>query len=73
MVIVRVAVALVVVEFREIDDGFNEQPTFALAEETLHEKLIVPLNPLMALSVIVELADCPDEEIVTLVGLAETE
>ena len=70
---VRVAVALVVVELREIDAGLTVQPTFAVEEEGLHERLIVPSNPPVALMVIVDVADCPDEEIVTLVGLAETE
>lgn len=73
MVMVRVAVAVVVVASREIDDGLTEQPIFAVEDERLHERFTVPLNPPVALTVMVEVADCPDDEIVTLVGLADTE
>jgi hypothetical protein len=72
-VIVRVAVALVVEPLRDIVDGLTEQPIFAVEEERLHERVTVPLNPLMAVAVIVEVADCPDEEMVTLAGLADSE
>jgi hypothetical protein len=68
-----VRVAVVVVASRESDDGLTEQPIFAVEDERLQERLTVPLNPPVALTVIVEAADCPDEEIVTLVGLADTE
>ena len=70
---VSVAVALVVVASSEIDDGLTEQPNFAVVDERLHDRVTVPRNPLMALTVIVEVADRPAEEMVTLVGLADTE
>jgi hypothetical protein len=70
---VKVAVALVVVLLREMDDGLTEQPIFAVEDERLHERVTVPLNPLIAKTVIVEVADCPDEEMVTLAGLADIE
>ena len=70
---VRVAVTVVVVASSEIDDGLTTQPIFAVDEDRLHESVTVPLKPPVAMTVIVEVADCPDEEIVTLVGLADTE
>jgi hypothetical protein len=73
VVMVRVAAALVVVGSSATDDGFSVQPIFAVEDEVLHERLTVPLNPPVALTVIVEVPDCPDGEIVTLVGLADTE
>ena len=53
---VRVAVALVVVESSETDDGLSEQPIFAVEDEMLHDRLTVPLNPPVALTVMVESA-----------------
>jgi len=70
---VRVPVTVVVVASSEIDDGLTTQPIFAVDEDRLHERVTVPLKPPVAMTVIVEVADCPDEEIVTLVGLADTE
>jgi hypothetical protein len=72
VVTVSVAVALVEVELRETDDGLSEQPIFAVEDETLHDKLTVPLNPLVALTVIVDVPDCPAKT-VTLAGFAEIE
>ena len=70
---VRVPVTVVVVASSEIDDGLTTQPIFAVDEDRLHERVTVPLKPPVAMTVIVEVADCPDGEIVTLVGLADTE
>ena len=70
---VRVAVTVVVVASSEIDDGLSTQPIFAVDEDRLHERVTVPLKPPVAVTVIVEVAACPAEEIVTLVGLANTE
>jgi hypothetical protein len=70
---VRVAVALVVVESSETDKGLSEQPIFAVEDEMLHDRLTVPLNPPVALTVIVEVPDCPGDEMVTLMGLADAE
>jgi len=54
VVILRVAVALVVLESSETDDGLSVQPIFAVEDETVQDRLTVPLNPLVALVVIVE-------------------
>jgi len=70
---VSVAVAVVVEPLRDIDDGLTVQPIFAVEDERLHERVTVLLNPLIATTVIVEVADCPDEEMVTLAGLADIE
>ena len=72
VVVVKVALALVVVESSATDVGLSEQPIFAVEEETLQERLTVPLNPPVAVTVIVEVPDCPGETF-TVVGLAETE
>lgn len=69
----KVAVPLVVVESSEIDDELIVQPTFAVEDETVHERLTAPLNPPVPLAVIVEVPVCPDEEMVTLAGFADTE
>ena len=50
----KVAVALVVVESSETDDGLTMQPTCAVEEEIVHERLTVPLNPPVPVAVIVE-------------------
>ena len=73
VVMLKVAVALVDVESSETDDGLNVQPILAVEDETVQERLIVPLNPPVALAVIVEFPVCPEEEIVRLAGLADTE
>ena len=72
VVIVKVAVAPVVVESSATEVGLSEQPIFAVAEERLQERLTVPLNPPAALTVIVVVPDFP-EEMDTFEGLAETE
>jgi hypothetical protein len=73
VVILNVAVALPFVELRETDDGLTVQPILAVEDERLHERFTVPLNPPVPLTVMVEVPVCPDEEIVTLGGFAETE
>jgi len=72
VVIVKMAVAPVVVESSATEVGLSEQPIFAVEEERLQERLTVPLNPPSALTVIVVVPDFP-EETDTLEGLAETE
>ena len=69
----KVSVALVVEEFSETAEGLSVQPILAVDDETLQERLTVPLNPPVALTVMVEVPVCPDEEIVTLGGFADTE
>ena len=69
----KVAVALLVVESSETDEGLSVQPTLAVDDETVHERFTVPMNPPVAFTVIVEVPACPDEEIVTLGGFADTE
>jgi hypothetical protein len=69
----KVAVALVVVESIETDDGFTVQPIFAVEAETVHERLTAPPNPPVPRTVMVEVAVSPADEIVTLGGLADTE
>jgi len=69
----KVAVPLVVVESSEIDDGFRVQPIFAVEDETVQDRLTVPLKPPVPLTVTVEVLVCPAEEMVTLDGLAPTE
>jgi len=66
-------VAVVDAEFRETDDGLTVHPIFAVEDETAQDRLTVPLNPPEAWTVIADVPVCPDEEIVTLVGLADTE
>ena len=60
------------VELRETDDGLRVQPILTVDDERLHDRLTVPLNPPVAVTVMVEVPDCPDETS-TVVGLAETE
>ena len=72
VVTVKVVVALVVVESSATDVGLSEQPILAVEDERLHARVIVPLNPPEALTVIVEVPDCPAETL-TPVGLAATE
>ena len=72
VVTVSFAVALVVVESSVTDVGLTEQLICAVEDERRHERVTVPVNPFLALTVMVELPDCPAET-VTLVGLADTE
>ena len=72
VVMVSFAVAAVEVELTDTDEGLSEQPIFAVEDERLHDKLTVPLNPLLALTAIVDVPDCPAET-VTLEGVAESE
>jgi len=69
---VKVVVTLVDVEVRDTEDGLSEQLMPAAELGTVHDKLTVPLNPLAAETVIVELPDCPAETLV-LEGSDETE
>jgi hypothetical protein len=69
----NVAVALALMESSETDGGLTVQPIFAVDDERLQERLTLPLNAPVPLTVIVEVPVCPDEEIVTVVGLADTE
>jgi hypothetical protein len=70
--IFSVAVALVVVLSRVTDVGLTVQVTFALEDEGLQVRPTVPVKPLLAVTVMVDVPDCPGEEIVTLDGLANT-
>jgi hypothetical protein len=67
------AVALVVVLSRVTDVGLTVQVILALEEEGLQDRLTVPLKPSLAVTVMVDVPDCPGEEIVTLAGLADKE
>ena len=74
MVVIRnVAVPLVFVASSEIDDGFRVQPIFAVEDETVQDRLTVPLKPPVPVTVMVEVPVCPAEEMVTMDGLAPTE
>ena len=70
---VKVDVALVVEVLSVTDAGLREHPIFAVDDDMLQERLMVPLKPLLDVAVIVEEADCPDDEMVLLVGLADME
>jgi hypothetical protein len=67
---VTVAVALVVALSRPTDVGLSVQVIFAVEDEGLQDRSTVPLKPLLAVTVMVDVPDCPGEEMVTLVGLA---
>jgi hypothetical protein len=71
VVIVSVAVPVVVVVVSAIDEGVTEH---ALSDgspvQVTDAKLTVPLNPLLPVTVIVELPDAPGDVIVMFVGLA---
>ena len=69
---VNVAVALVVEPPSVMEVGLSEQLIAAVEDDILQERSMVPLNPPVALAVIVDVPDCPAET-VTLVGLAESE
>jgi len=69
----KVETALVEVGLRETLDGLSVQPISAVEDERLHERLTVPLNPPVALTVMVDVPVWPEEEMVTLAGFAETE
>jgi hypothetical protein len=71
--IFSVAVALVVVLSSTTDVGLVVQVIFALEDDGLQDRSTVPLKPLLAVTVMVEVPDRPGEEIVTLVGLADKE
>jgi len=69
---VRVAVALVVEPPSVTEAGLSEHLISAVEDDTLQERPMVPLNPPLAFTVIVDVPDCPGET-VTLVETAETE
>jgi hypothetical protein len=69
---VRVAVALVVVPSTLTDVGLRVQVILAVEEEGLQDRSTVPLKPLTAVTVMVDVPDCPGAEMLTLVGLADT-
>ena len=69
---VRVAAAVVVVPSTLTDVGLSVQVIFALEDEGLQDMATMPLKPLIAVTVMVDVPDCPGDEMVTLVGLADT-
>jgi hypothetical protein len=69
---VRVAAALVVAPSTLTDVGLSAQVIFALEDEGLQDRATVPLKPLITVTVMVDVPDCPGAEMVTLVGLADT-
>jgi hypothetical protein len=69
---VRVAVALVVVLSTLTDVGLSVQVIFAVEDEGLQDRSTVPLKPLAAVTVMVDVPDCPGAEMLTLAGLADT-
>ena len=71
--IFSVAAAVVVVLSRVTDVGLSVQVIFAFEDEGVHDRLTVPLKPASAVTVMVDVPDCPGEEIVTLAGLADKE
>jgi len=73
VVTLKVAVALVVVESSETDDGLIVQPILAVDDERLQDRWTVPVNPPVPLIVTVAVPICPEDRIVRDVGFAETE
>jgi len=73
VVTLKVAVALVVVESSETDDGLIVQPILAVDDERLQDRWTVPVNPPVPLIVTVAVPICPEDRIVRDVGFADTE
>jgi len=59
---VRVAAPLVVVPSTLTDVGLSVQVIFALEDEGLQDRSTVPLKPWIAVTVMVDVLDCPGAE-----------
>ncbi len=68
VVTVSVVEPLVVTEV-----GFMEQAAAVIEIGTAHVKVTEPVNPLLGVSVIFEVPDCPGDRLLMLVGSADSE